>query len=81
MILLINLLIGFSWAISIIGSFFVYFLLSDISFFISLISLLLGAIPGLILVVFFEIALIEIKKFEELKYQSQILENIHKKLK
>lgn len=66
---------------SLVGASFFYYLFSDISFFISFVSLFLGAMPGLILVVFFEMALIQLKKFNEMKHQSQILENINKKLK
>lgn len=66
---------------SLIGASFFYYLFSDISLFISFVSLFLGAMPGLILVVFFEMALLQLKKLDEMKHQSQILENINKKLK
>lgn len=73
---LISFLLGVAWAFVLLGialTFLTYFKLSILDAFT---FGFLGAIPGLILVVVLEYVLIGLHRFEEMKKQTKLLEEI-----
>ena len=73
---LVNFLLGVAWAIAVIGatSTFLYFL--KINFIIAILSAILGAVPGLLMVLFLEYLILKSEKLEELKKQTALLEKL-----
>jgi len=77
--ILINFLLGVSWAFALIGASTLFFTLIKIGLFYALIGSLLGALPGLFFVLFIEYFLMRQEKLEELKKQTKLLEELIKK--
>jgi hypothetical protein len=73
---LISLLQGASWAFVIIGATTFFITLYPFGFFIALIGAFIGSLGGLFFVVMFEIASLQINKFEELKKHTILLEEM-----
>ena len=74
--LLINFLLGASWAIALVGATTLFFYLLPVSFFYALFGLFLGAIPGLFLVLLIEYLLMRDEKIQELRKQTKLLEEL-----
>ncbi len=72
----VNFLLGVSWAITLIGaaSFFLFYYHN--SFFFAIILTLVGALPGLVLILLLEHIITSKEKHLELKKQTEILEKI-----
>jgi hypothetical protein len=77
--ILINFLLGASWAFALIGASTLFFTLLPIGIFYALFGSFLGALPGLFLVLLIEYFLMRQEKLEELKKQTSLLEELVKK--
>jgi cytochrome c biogenesis protein CcdA len=77
---ILNILLGISWAIVCLGALIGYKLMIYNGLVMAIISSFIGIIIGFIFVAIFEIALIQVKKFEEIKEQTNILKQINDKL-
>lgn len=74
--LLINFLLGASWAFALLGAATLFFLFLHISLFYSLFGSFLGALPGLFMVLLIEYFLMRQEKLNELKKQTKLLEDL-----
>ena len=72
--LLINFLLGASWAFALIGASTLFFSFLNIGFFYSLFGAFFGALPGLFFVLLIEYFLMREEKLRELKKQTKLLE-------
>jgi uncharacterized RDD family membrane protein YckC len=72
----VSFLLGAGWGIALVGavSFFFSFLYSG--FFFALLSAVLGALPGLVLVVFLEYFVLKSDMLDEMRRQTRLLEKI-----
>jgi len=74
--ILINILLGASWAFALLGAATLFFLLIHVGFFYSFIGSFLGALPGLFMVLLIEYFLMREEKLNELKKQTKLLEEL-----
>jgi len=74
--LLINFLLGASWAFALLGAFTLFFIFLQIGIFYSLFGALIGALPGLFFVLLIEYFLMRQEKLHELKKQTKLLEEL-----
>lgn len=74
--ILINILLGASWAFALLGAFTLFFLFIHVGFFYSLIGSFLGALPGLFMVLLIEYFIMREEKLDELKKQTKLLEEL-----
>ena len=74
--LLINFLLGASWAFAFIGATTIFFLFLHMGIFYALLGSFVAALPGLFFVLLIEYFLIRQEKLEELKKQTKLLEAI-----
>ena len=72
--LLINFLLGASWAFAFMGAVIFFYLFLHIGILYSIFGSFLGAIPGLFLVLLIEYFLMRQEKLDELKKQTELLE-------
>ena len=72
--LIINLLLGASWAFALIGASTLFFIFLQIGIFYGLFASFLGALPGLFMVLLLEYFLMREEKLNELKKQTKLLE-------
>jgi len=72
--LLINFLLGASWAFTLVGASTLFFLFLQVGIFYALFGSFLGSIPGLFLVLLIEYFLMRQEKLNELKKQTVLLE-------
>lgn len=77
--ILINFLLGASWAFALLGASTLFFLLLNVGVFYSLFGSFLGAVPGLFFVLLIEYFLMRQEKLNELKKQTKLLEELLKK--
>jgi len=73
---LISFLLGVAWAFVLIGIFFTLFSYFRFNIIDAFLMSFLGAIPGLMMVVLLEYILIGIQRYEEMKIQTKLLEEI-----
>jgi len=73
---LVNFLLGVAWAIAVIGAVSVFLSFLKINFFIAMLSAVLGAVPGLLMVLFLEYLILKSEKLEELKIQTDLLKKL-----
>jgi hypothetical protein len=73
---LISFLLGAGWGITLIGAVSMFFSFLHVSIFLALLSAILGALPGMILVVFLEYLLLKSEMLAEMKRHTQLLEKI-----
>ncbi len=74
--ILINILLGASWAFALLGAFTLFFLFIHVGFFYSFVASFLGAMPGLFMVLLIEYFLMREEKLNELKKQTKLLEEL-----
>jgi len=74
--LLINFLLGVSWAFALLGASALFFIFLQIGIFYSLFGALIGALPGLFFVLLIEYFLMRQEKLNELKKQTKLLEEL-----
>jgi hypothetical protein len=74
--ILINFLLGASWAFALLGASTLFFLLLNVGVFYSLFGSFLGAVPGLFFVLLIEYFLMRQEKLNELKKQTKLLEEL-----
>ncbi|HIP61186.1 MAG TPA: hypothetical protein EYG98_01365 [Sulfurovum sp.] len=73
---LVNFLLGIAWAIAVIGAVSTFLSFLKINFFIAILSTILGAVPGLLMVLFLEYLILKSEKLEELKKQTDLLKKL-----
>jgi predicted membrane protein len=78
---LVSFLLGAGWGIAFLGAFSMFFSFLHANIFIALVSTVIGAVPGLLMVVFLEYLLLKSEMLSQLKRQTYILEEIQKKQK
>ncbi len=76
MSLLINFLLGASWAFAFMGAVIFFYLFLHVGIFYSIFGSFLGAIPGLFLVLLIEYFIMRQEKLDELKKQTKLLEKL-----
>ena len=74
--LLINFLLGASWAFALLGASTLFFLFLHVGIFYSLFGSFIGALPGLFFVLLIEYFLMRQEKLTELKKQTELLEEL-----
>ena len=72
----INFLLGVAWAAVLIGAVTSFLSFYHNSFFFAVISALVGALPGLIAVLFLEHIITNKEQYSELKKQTKLLEEL-----
>jgi hypothetical protein len=77
--ILISFLAGASWALVIFGAINLFLAFLPFGFLLALLAGFIGSLFGLFLVLIVEIASLQVKKFEELKHQTKLLEKMTKK--
>jgi len=74
--LLINFLLGASWAFALIGASTLFFSFLSIGIIYAIIGAFLGSLPGLFMVLLLEYFLMREEKLRELKKQTKLLEEL-----
>ncbi len=74
--ILINFLLGASWAFALLGASTLFFLFLNVSIFYALFGSFLGALPGLFFVLLIEYFLMRQEKLTELKKHTKLLEEL-----
>ncbi|NOZ90924.1 MAG: hypothetical protein GXO60_06540 [Epsilonproteobacteria bacterium] len=74
--LLINFLLGASWAFALVGASTLFFSFLHIGIFYSIFGSFIGALPGLFMVLLIEYFLMRQEKLDELKKQTKLLEEL-----
>ena len=74
--LLINFLLGASWAFALLGASTLFVLFLNLGIFYSLFGSFIGALPGLFFVLLIEYFLMRQEKLNELKRQTKLLEEL-----
>jgi hypothetical protein len=77
---ILNILLGISWAILFFSAIIGFKLMIHNGLLIAIIGSFFGVLVGFVFISIFEIALIEVKKFHEIKKQTDILNQINDKL-
>jgi len=77
--LLVNFLLGASWAFAFVGATIIFSLYSELGIIYALIASLLGLIPGLFMVLLLEYFFIKQEQLNELKKQTKLLEKLTEK--
>ena len=72
--LLINFLLGASWAFTFLGAITLFYFFLHIGIFYAIFASFLGAIPGLFIVLLIEYFLMRQEKLNELKKQTELLQ-------
>jgi membrane associated rhomboid family serine protease len=78
---LLSLLQGASWAVVFIGAFYAFSSFYPFGLLIALLASFLGSLFGLLLVVLFELAQVQVDKLNEMKKQTLLLEELLKSSK
>ena len=73
---IINFLLGVAWAFMLIGAVTSFITFYSSSFFTAIISVAIGALPGMIAVLLLEYIITSKEKYEELKKQTELLEKL-----
>ena len=74
--LLVNFLLGASWAFSFFGATVLFFIFIKVNIFYALFTALVGFIPGAFMVLFIEYFILHQEKLDELKNQTKLLEEL-----
>jgi hypothetical protein len=74
--ILVNFLLGASWAFALLGASTLFFLLLPVGLFYSLFGSFFGALPGLFFVLLLEYFMMRQEKLNELKKQTKLLEKL-----
>ncbi len=74
--ILINFLLGASWAFALLGASTLFFLFLNVSIFYALFGSFMGALPGLFFVLLIEYFLMRQEKLTELKKHTKLLEEL-----
>ena len=74
--LLVNFLLGASWAFALIGAFILFFSLLNVGFIYAFIGAFLGALPALFMVLLIEYFLMREEKLKELRKHTKLLEEL-----
>ena len=74
----VNFLLGVAWAIVLLGAITSFLSFYHDSFLYALVSAFLGAIPGMVAVLFLEVLITSKEKHQELKKQTELLQALVK---
>jgi hypothetical protein len=74
--LLVNFLLGASWAFTFLGAVFLFYTFLQVGLFLALFTSFLGMVPGLFLILLIEYFLMRQEKLNELKKQTKLLEEL-----
>ncbi len=77
---IVNFLLGVAWAAVFIGALSSFLSFYQSSFFYALVSALIGALPGMIAILFLEHIITTRQKYQELQKQTKLLQLLLKKL-
>ena len=77
----INFLLGVSWGVMFLGALTSFLSFYHQSFLLALVSMLIGAVPGLVAVLLLEHIITGKEKLAQLKKQTKLLEEIKKELR
>jgi uncharacterized membrane protein YeaQ/YmgE (transglycosylase-associated protein family) len=78
---IVNFLLGVAWASVFIGTITSFLTFYNSSFFTAVIYAFIGAVPGLVAVLMLEYIIVSNEKYEELKKQTKLLEELLKQNK
>jgi uncharacterized membrane protein YeaQ/YmgE (transglycosylase-associated protein family) len=78
---IVNFLLGVAWASVFIGTITSFLTFYNSSFFTAVVYAFIGAIPGLVAVLMLEYIIVSNEKYEELKKQTKLLEELLKQNK
>ncbi len=73
---LINFLLGASWAFALLGASALFFIFINVGIFYAIFASFLGSLPGLFFVLLIEYFLMREEKLNELKKQTKLLEEL-----
>ena len=73
---IINFLLGVAWALVFIGAITSFLTFYSINFFLAIVSTLIGTFPGFIAILLLEYFITDREKYEELKKQTKLLEQL-----
>ncbi len=73
-------MLGAAWALTLIGALSAFFSFLKINLFFAVLSTFLGAIPGLLIVLFLEYLMLKSEKLAEMKKQTRLMQDIARKL-
>ena len=76
--LLINFLLGASWALAFVGAVIAFFSFINFNLFYAIFGAFIGALPGLFFVLLVEYFLMREEKLRELRKQTKLLEELVK---
>jgi len=76
---LVNFLLGASWAFAFMGATILFYLFIHVGIIYGLLATLIGAIPGLFLVLLIEYVFMRQESLEELKKQTKYLKELTNK--
>ncbi len=74
--LLINFLLGASWAFALIGASTLFFSFLDVGLIYALFGAMLGALPFFVMILFLEYFIMRQEKLEELKKHTKLLQEL-----
>jgi hypothetical protein len=74
--LLINFLLGASWAFAFIGASLLFFSFLDVGVFYAIFGAFLGALPFFVMILLIEYFIMRQEKLEELKKQTKLLQEL-----
>ncbi len=77
---LTSFMLGAAWALVLVGAFSAFFSFVKINLLFALLSAFLGAMPGLLIVLFLEYLMLKSEKLAEMKEQTKLMQDIVKKL-
>ena len=78
--ILINILLGASWALTLIGASIAFYIFVPFGLMTGLLSAFLGSLLGLFFVVVLETVALQFEKLREIKKQTTLLETIEKRI-
>ena len=73
---LTNVMLGAAWAIALIGALSAFSSFLKINLFIAILSAFMGAVPGLLIVLFLEYLLLKSEKLAEMQKQTALMREI-----
>ena len=72
----VNFLLGASWATVFVGAFTSYFFSLEDGYLVAMVSLFIGAIPGMVSVLLLELFIVQKEKHYELQQQTKLLREL-----
>ena len=73
-------MLGAAWALVLVGALSAFFSFLKINLFFAVLSAFLGAMPGLLIVLFLEYLMLKSEKLAEMKKQTVVMQEIAKEI-